>query len=185
MADASTHGLAPGPTIAGVLVDIGSASPAAAAASPALGAGLPPASTDTPSPAPRPPPHATSPSEASCGTGPQQRPGPPQSASSPASTAPAGTSAEPGSSAMPLELFPADITAVHTAQELVDAMAGRARDIEIRAHLDLRTMPLQAGAAPINVFSNADDQIVHRPTDLAFIRWPTRTMRVRFCGSSR
>lgn len=74
------------------------------------------------------------------------------------------------------------MTAVHTAQELVDAMAGSARDIEIRAQLDLRTMPLKGipGNADKVAGYNVKDA-GYEETDVAFIRWPTRTIRVRAC----
>ena len=178
MADAAVHmhGRAPGPSFsaAGALMDSASAPPAAAVASPSTGA-----ATDAPLPVQPPPLPTTSPSEASRPTAPDQPFESPQSAASPPfeDPTPPVVPAQSGSSAIQVELFPADITAVHTAQELVDAMANSARDIEIRAHLDLRTIPLQAN--PGFPFRDADYEVV--ATDLAFIRWPTRSVRVRFC----
>lgn len=78
-----------------------------------------------------------------------------------------------------VQLFPAEVTVVNSPAELQAAIADGKRDIEIHSHLDLRNLPLKHNpntrASP---FSRGPDRKVIN-TDLAFLSWPTRSIRVR------
>ena len=79
-----------------------------------------------------------------------------------------------------LQLFPAEVVAIHTLAELQAAIVERKRDIEIRTHLDLRDLPLKSN--PYTVPEAIRDEERMPGTDLAFLSWPTRSIRV--CISS-
>ena len=86
-----------------------------------------------------------------------------------------------------LHMSTAQVTAVHTTAELMVAFFRRRRDIEIRSHLDLRSLPLTPHELwrPIGVGSGGQLPV---DRDIAFLRSPTRSIRVchrlhnvRFC----
>ena len=67
---------------------------------------------------------------------------------------------------------------VYNLPDLQAAIADRKRDIEIRSHLDLRNLPLKQNP---KVGPDIDPFPSRTPinTDLAFLSWPTRSIRVR------
>eukprot|EP00892_Ulva_mutabilis_P008121 jgi/Ulvmu1/5681/UM024_0028.1 len=100
---------------------------------------------------------------------PQSRPRPPPS---PPPTQSPGTAAPPDSahgSQRTVQLFPADVAIVYNLTDLQDAFSRNARDIEIRSHLDLRKLPLSENPYNLNIDGVG--------TDLAFLSWPTRSVR--------
>eukprot|EP00892_Ulva_mutabilis_P008118 jgi/Ulvmu1/5679/UM024_0026.1 len=104
------------------------------------------------------------------GVHPSRPPPPPPPPASPG-TAPPPDAAQ--GSQPPVELFPANVAVVYNLPDLWDALSRNARDIEIRSHLDLRNLPLRA---------NPHDEYLDYTsgqlgTDLAFLSWPTRSLR--------
>lgn len=74
---------------------------------------------------------------------------------------------------------PDNITSVHTPEELQRALSAGvlAQDIEIRAHLDLRTLPLQH-----NPYLWGGNDRAGKPatsSHIAYLSAPTRSIRVR------
>ena len=77
-----------------------------------------------------------------------------------------------------MQLFPADVAVVHTPSELQAAITNGRRDIEIRSHLDLRSLPLQQN--PIDAIrSQSNIRLAGTFSALAYLTWPTRSIRVR------
>lgn len=79
-----------------------------------------------------------------------------------------------------VQLFPAEVAVVYKLEDLVAAIDNQKRDIEIRSHLDLRKMPLKLHPGPR--FLDGDDLAESKASsagsDLAFLSWPTRSIRV-------
>ena len=118
--------------------------------------GLAPQSGEAPPPHPQPPPPPPQPSP---------KGGPPRDADDPA--------------LLPdLHMSPAQVTAVYTTADLITAFFHRSQDIEIRSHLDLRSLPLRPHELwrPVGVGSGGQLPV---DRDIAFLRSPTRSIRVR------
>ena len=71
---------------------------------------------------------------------------------------------------------PSDVTFVKTAQELQQAIAAGAADIEIQAHLDFRTLPLAKN--PIY----EGDHSLNNPVEFALVYAGSPLRSIRVCS---